>query len=454
MRIDHFNTFVTGGAANAARRLHQGLLAAGVESRFWTRPPRRKNSLSCESVGFLGWPLQGRGPELWRQVYRVLFKKLKLKLERLWALSGRPPGLEAFTSPCRERPTPYATVSDPGDLIHLHWISKLIDSVTFFKSIPAGLPIVWTLHDMNPFTGGCHFSGDCERFTAACGHCPQLGHKGEHDLSHRIHAIKKRSFEGLNLHIVTPSRWLESEARRSSLLTDARSFRTIHYGLDTTVFQPLNRHQARQRWGLPEGKLVIGFGADSLSARRKGLAELLQALQRFAHRQDLLILIFGSGEFPEKPSLPPVHHVGRITEEENLATVYAAMDMFVLPSLEDNSPQTGLEALSCGTPVVGFDSGGISDYVLHGETGLLARSGDSADLFHQIEALADAPARRREMSVKGRQLIVQQFEKERQTQAHIDLYEELLADWHEIKHRLQPRHAMAGNNHRPIPDAA
>jgi glycosyltransferase involved in cell wall biosynthesis len=434
VKIDHFNTFITGGAANAARRLHQGLLAAGVESRFWTRPPRREISLPCESVRFLAWPLQGGGPKLWGRVSRALFKKLQLKFERFWSLSGRPPGLEAFTSPCRERATLYSSIPNVGDLIHLHWISKLIDFPTFFKSIPAGLPVVWTLHDMNPFTGGCHFAGDCERFTAACGRCPQLGRGSDHDLSHRGYRIKKQSFEGLNLHIVTPSRWLEGEARRSSLLAAARSFRTIHYGLDTSVFQPQNQLKARQQWGLPDDRLVIGFGADSLNIRRKGMTELIHALRPLTDREDLLILIFGSGEFPETESLPRIHHVGRIAREENLAKVYAAMDLFVLPSLEDNSPQTGLEALSCGIPVVGFNSGGISDYVLHEETGLLARPADSTDLSRNIERLVDAPPeKRRAMSVNGRQLILQRFEQEQQTQAYIDLYEELLADRAEFR---------------------
>lgn len=432
MIIDHFNTFITGGAANAARRLHQGLLFAGVDSRFWTRPLRRKASLPCEAVKFLAWPLSGQGPKLWSQVNRALLRKLKLKLDRFWSLSGRPPGLEAFTTPCRERPTDYSSIPDAGDLIHLHWVSKLIDFPTFFQSVPEGRPIVWTLHDMNAFTGGCHFSSNCERFTAECGHCPQLGRPGEWDQSRRNYAVKQQAFKGLNLHIVSPSRWLEGEARRSSLLSAARSFRTIHYGLDTGVFQPQDQRQARQQWGLPDDKLIIGFGADSLSVQRKGLAEFLQTLRQLTHRKDLMILVFGSGEFPGEQSLPRVHHVGRIYGEQNLAKVYAAMDLFVLPSLEDNSPQTGLEALSCGVPVVGFDSGGISDYVLHGETGLLARPADSNGLAHQLDSLADAPERRREMSANGRQLILRKFEQGQQTQAYIDLYRELLADHAEL----------------------
>jgi glycosyltransferase involved in cell wall biosynthesis len=425
MKVDHLSTYPTGGAANAARRLHEALLADGIDSRFWSKPQRQQTPTAGSSSDVLTWPPEGSHLQRWLRTATQVGRKLQLKLEYQWSLAGRPSELEVFTSPRRELPTPYGASRLSGDVLHLHWISKLVDYASFFASIPGSKPIVWTLHDMNPFTGGCHFSGGCSNFVHQCDDCPQLGRRGKHDLSHRYFTVKQRAAAGLNLHVVAPSRWLEREARRSTLLAGARSFRTIHYGLDTQVFEPQDPRTARRELGLPENRVIVGYGAASLGVRRKGACEFLQAMRLLKGQQDLICLSFGSGNLPNDDSLPEFRQAGFVVEPTKLALLYSAMDLFVLPSLEDNSPQTGLEALACGTPVVAFDAGGISDFVRHGESGLLAPVGKAADLARQIQELAAAPRQREFLGRGGRQVVLKHFEVQRQTQAYVDLYEEV-----------------------------
>ena len=135
------------------------------------------------------------------------------------------------------RKTPLSTVGTVPDVVNLHWISRWIDQPSFFASLPPDLPVVWSLHDMNPFTGGCHHAGDCERFTNHCRDCPQLKNPGPHDDAFRFFEIKKRCYAGKNLHVISSSDWMSAQARRCALLRHARSFHTIPLGLDTRVIQ-------------------------------------------------------------------------------------------------------------------------------------------------------------------------------------------------------------------------
>ncbi|MCH8148487.1 MAG: glycosyltransferase, partial [Planctomycetes bacterium] len=170
----------------------------------------------------------------------------------------------------------------------------------------------------------------------------------------------------------------------------------------------------------------IGFGAESLLHRRKGFHFLLEALKRLRNTHAVLGLTFGNGVVPVDQGLPEIRSIGFISNPERQATVYSASDIFVMPSLEDNLPQTGVEALACGTPVIAFDTGGIPDYVKPMETGLLARLADTEDLTARISWLADRPEQRTRMGEEGRKLIVREFHHETQAAKYIDLYRRLL----------------------------
>jgi glycosyltransferase involved in cell wall biosynthesis len=342
------------------------------------------------------------------------------------ALKGRGPEFDAFTPAEAERLTPFPA-EHRGDLVHLHWVALFLDWKSFFDSLPDDFPVVWTLHDMQPLSGGCHYAGSCDAYATQCGHCPQLGARGARDLACRSFRVKRDALRGKNLHIVTPSRWLEGEARRSAVLADARSFRTIPYGLDTSVFAPRDRTAVRRVLNLPDEAVVIGFGADSMTTRRKGARELLEALASLYTTQPIVGLAFGTGPLAcGDRRLPEIRQVGFLRDPQLQAAIYSAMDFLVMPSLEDNLPQIGIEAMACGVPVVAFETGGIPDYVRPPETGLLAPVGDAQQLASRIAWLAERRFERNRMGKNARALIVREFAAEKQARRYMELYAELM----------------------------
>ncbi len=358
----------------------------------------------------------------WSPVYEC--RKLWLKLERKRALWGRPKDREVFSTPRWHHPTRYGLA---GQVLHLHWVAEWLDIPSFFDSLPKELPVVWTLHDMNPFTGGCHYAEDCGAFTNRCGHCPQLGRSHEDDLSARSFAVKQRSVPTRRLHVVTPSHWLLKQARTSRLFRAARSFRTIPYGLDTTALSPQDKQLAKRQLGLPADRVVVAFGADSFRARRKGLAYLVAALARI-DKSKVYGLMFGHhDEGAPGPHLPPIQSVGYLNSDTERARLYSAADILVLPSLEDNLPQIGLEAMACGTPVVAFDTGGIPDYVRPSQTGLLAENHNAADLACKLQQLVDDRPLRLKLGQQARTVVEREFSRQQEATAYRQLFDELLA---------------------------
>ena len=410
MLVDIVSTSTAGGAGIAARRLHDVLRREGTESRFWYGHSPDSGELDASFHEFPRSQLAGnRWQQLWQQIgYRVRHRIHKYQWKR--SMRGRPAGLELF-SPAKEAwATPFCPNS-PGDILHLHWIARMLDFPSFFASLPAALPVIWTLHDLFPLTGGCHYAGGCTAYTNECGDCPQLGVRGKRDLANQAFHIKAQALRGHRLHVVAPSRWLAHEARRSPILASADSFHHIPYGLDLARYAPLDRQAARQALGIQPHGLVVGFGAESLDNRRKGMPELVEALSRVSTLRSLTGLAFGGGRLPDASrALPPVHSLGFLKTPEQQRLAYNAMDLFVLPSLEENLAQTGLEALACGVPIVGFDTGGTPDFVRPGRTGLLAHCGDAQDLARQIHWLLGADNERMEMGRTARKVACAEYD--------------------------------------------
>jgi glycosyltransferase involved in cell wall biosynthesis len=292
--------------------------------------------------------------------------------------------------------------------------------------VPAQRPILWVLHDMNPFTGGCHFSAGCDRFTNQCGDCIQIANPGSHDITQRSLRIKQRAYRDLNLHVAAPSRWLLAEAQRSTAFSQAAGFHLIPYGLDTERFSPLDKRHAREQLGLPVDKQIVLFGAESHTNERKGFRHLLEAWPQ-VDRETVLGVMFGSGGKPEISSdQAELRHLGYLSDPLQQRLVYSSADVFVLPSMQDNLPQTGLEAMACGTAVVAFDAGGIPDYVRPGQTGLLAKTADSDALGRQLNRmLADSQATQ-QMGEFAREVILSEFSQPVESARYLVLIESLL----------------------------
>jgi glycosyltransferase involved in cell wall biosynthesis len=314
-----------------------------------------------------------------------------------------------------------------ADLIHFHWVASFVDYRAFFRLLSKSTPLVWTLHDMNPFTGGCHYDTGCGRFREQCGVCPQLGSRKQNDLSRQIWQRKQKAFRLLPkncLHIVTPSKWLGEQLSQSSLLSQfPRS--VIPNGLDTEVFQPRNRRVMRDALGISIHAKVLLFVADGANDPRKGLKLLTNALKDSESHSEIVLLSLGSGK-PDEFTRYPHIHVQTIQDDRLLSFVYSCADVFVAPSLQDNLPNTVLESMACGTPVVGFRAGGIPEAIHDGKTGLLAAVGNVEDLRRAVMEVLERDQMREEMSQNCRRQVLEEYRLETQASRYLKLYQELL----------------------------
>ena len=317
----------------------------------------------------------------------------------------------------------------PG-IINLHWIGGgyfPIETIAKFEK-----PIVWTLHDMWAFTGGCHYSGECDLYTKSCGACPQLCSNMEWDLSKWLWKRKARAWQHLNLTIVTPSQWLAKCASSSSLFRGSR-IEVIPNGLDTKRYKPVDKQLAKNLIGLPLDKQIILFGAVSATSdTRKGFHLLMPALQKLSHsqRQDQIeLVIFGSSQPSKIPDLGfKVHYLGKLNDDISLALLYAAADVFVAPSIQDNLPNTVMEALACGTPSVAFHIGGMPDMIEHQQNGYLAQPFELEDLAKGIVWILEDNLRWQSLSWSAREKVEQEFTVERQAKTYLKLFEEILVN--------------------------
>src|SRR6516165_12413764 len=285
--IIHFSTSdIGGGAAIAAHRLHRGLRRAGVDSRMLVA---EKHSLDeTVQVG----ARRHRLPERLRR--RIRSQMINRDFARYRAT--RPAHLDHFSDD-RAAASNFSYFLPKADLYNLHWVAGFLDYRAFFGRFPRDVPLVWTLHDMNPLTGGCHYTAGCDRFAAGCGACPALGSTDNFDLSAAIFRRKRTAYATLqpeNVRIIAPSRWLSGEASRSALF---RRFEitTIPYGLDTEVFRPRRRAVAREVFGIPPELRIVMFTAAALDNYRKGLDLLTAALEGLNLQDKIGLVSVGVG---------------------------------------------------------------------------------------------------------------------------------------------------------------
>jgi len=316
------------------------------------------------------------------------------------------------------------------DVIIFHWIAGGFMSVGNMRSIASlGKPIIWKLSDMWAFTGGCHYAGSCEKYKSQCGACPQLGSSRSRDLSSWVFRRKKRAYSKLDLHIVSPSVWLGGCARESALFSE-RPVHVIPNGLDTNVFKPIEKETARSIFNLPKDRKIILFGADGGTRdERKGFRYLVEAMDRLkstADYRDCLLLIFGSGHTKGGDSFPfETVFAGSLSDEVSMALIYSCADVFVLPSLEDNLPNTVMESMACGTPVVAFHIGGVPDMVEHMKNGYLAKFRDSEDLAHGIKWALENEPRRRGLGEAAREKALREYTMDMQAKRYLNLYNKI-----------------------------
>jgi glycosyltransferase involved in cell wall biosynthesis len=429
VKIVHLNSsYITGGAARAAFRLHTGLHRLGHDSSMFVA---RRQSFDPTVTTFA--PPVGLVNSLRRGLRR---RKIRRSFARY--RTSRPAGYESFSDDRTMHGSTLLSQLPACDVINLHWIGGFVDYQAFFVAAPQHTPVVWTLHDMNPFTGGCHYDHGCGRYTQGCGICPQLGSRDAADLSHRIWQRKREVFTQIEpgrLHIVATSQWMAATVQCSALLGSC-PVTVIPLGLDVDDFAPRDRCLARAVLGVPHDARVLLFAAESLNNRRKGFSLLAQALAGLGDAAKLCMVSLGQSRPTLDSPLPHVH-LGYISNDRLLSLVYSAADVFVCPSLQEAFGQTALEAMACGTPVVGFAVGGIPDIVRHGVSGLLVPPQDVVALRAAIVDLLRDAAGRAEMSVNCRRIAVEEYTLEAQARRYIELYERVGAKPEKVTESLQ-----------------
>lgn len=406
---------LSGGAARASYRIHRGLREAGVDSRLLVR---FKSSDDPHVIGPVGKS-----------------QKLRATMQRQLELL-----------PLRCYPKNIGETFSPGgwswpqlldvelgafqpELVNPHWIAQGFSAISLLGRIR--VPIVWTLQDMWAMTGGCHYVAGCAGYASHCGSCPQLGSHAARDLSQRVMRRKRAAWQRSDLSIVPISQWMDERVASSSLLS-ARPREIIPNGLDTALYQPTDKIQARALWGLPTDRKIILFGAiHATQDRRKGfalLAEALRSIDDADWRRGVQVVVFGSSQAEDifGPDLP-VRAVGHLHDDLSLSLLYAAADVMIVPSTEEAFGQTASEAMACGTPVVAFDKTGVADIVRHHETGYLAQDFSAADLAAGIQwVLADA-TRHRALCAAARTRAVEKFDLRVVVRSYVNLFERTLA---------------------------
>ncbi len=412
-KVLHISTLPkSGGAARASYRLHQGLLLRGIDSQIFAQ----QGDPQAEEVKVF------KPAKDWKtKVQRNIFHRTQTNINQKYP--NRPQGLELFTSDQTPYRNDLLSQLPASDIFHLHWVSRFLDISAFFNWVEK--PVVWTLHDMNVFTGGCHYDNLCGKYATSCGACPQLGSHNNNDWSKEIFERKRKAIARIPaelFRVVADSYWLAGEARKSPIF-EGKSVETIHYGLDHELFKPKDKQSVRKLLEIPEGKKVFLFGAPGVTNKRKGFQELLYAIQVLTRkRKDLFLLSFGGGKPPIDADVPHLH-LGSIDNDMFLSWVYNAADVFVIPSLQEAFGQTCLEAMACAVPCAGFNTGGIPDMIKEGETGHLAQAGNAEALAMAMEKTL---ANKEELGRNARLMVESKFTLQHQAENYIKLYGEML----------------------------
>lgn len=425
MKIVHINTQdVAGGAARAANRLHAGLCGLGQDSSMFVA---YKRSHDASVTTFR--PPRNFSARVSRRLRRAMinhsFSRYRL---------SRPSGYELFSDDRSMYGSAVGAQLPLCDVINLHWVAGFVDHPSFFLKNPPSVPLIWTLHDMYPFTGGCHYDHGCNRYRQECGACPQLGSSDVGDLSCEILKRKMDTVGATDpacLHVVSSSRWLGSEAKASALF-ERYPISVIPYGLDVDVFAPRNRDFCREIWGIPQDALVVLYVAESLENRRKGYELLTQALAGLSKLSNLFLISVGGGPAVSHLQIPQVN-LGYIDNDRLLSFVYSAADVYVMPSLQEAFGQTALESMACGVPVVGFDAGGIPDMVRPGITGELVATKDVEGLRTTIGGLLQNPRLRMEMSGNCRRIVKEEYSLQVQASRYLELYQRCLTEFEQYR---------------------
>ena len=413
MRVLIVNTSErTGGAAVAANRLMMALNNNGVKAKMLVRD---KESDSLTVVGLpkspmLNWHF------LWERL--VIFFHCRFSRKHLFEIDLANSGSDI--TKLRE--------FQEADVIHLHWINQGMLSLSGIRKIlKSGKPVVWTMHDIWPATAICHLTLNCRNFTTHCHKCRLLPGKGSSsDLSTSVWRKKEKMLEDSSIYFVTCSHWLEQEAKASALLRGQKIV-SIPNPIDTHIYRSGDKQTARKNLGLPEDKRLILFVSQRVTNKNKGMDYLIDACRQL---KDYELVILGGHAEEVVDQLPlKAHPLGYVNDERRIVEIYQAVDVFVLPSLSENLPNTIMEAMACGVPCVGFKVGGIPEEIDHKRNGYVAEYRDSDDLARGIRWIL-SEADYDQLSQEAVRKVAHSYSQQSVAISYLDVYHQAMAFKH------------------------
>jgi len=319
-----------------------------------------------------------------------------------------------------------------ADIIHLHWVNhSFLNPKHLAEIAKLNKPVIWTFHDSNAFTGGCHVRYSCDHFEKECGNCPLLVDAGPDDISHKIWLQKNEAYSGLDFTVIAPSSWMLASVKIAGLMKGKDAIQ-IPNTLESDIFKPSDKISAKRAAGLPEDKFIFLSGfMPSRKDLHKGTSYLLESMAFLKERAGIAadkieLVVFGNRNAEDVPEFPfKTSFLGTISDDKKLAACYAAADAFLTTSVEDNLPYTVMEALACGTPVIAFTTGGIPDMVQHEHNGYLATYRSSESFTDGMEWIIKHPDRET-LNQNARKSVLNNFSENIIAEKHIQLYNKLL----------------------------
>ena len=415
MRILIVNTSErTGGAAVAANRLMKALNNNGAKAKMLVRD---KETETLTVVPLPHSP-RLRWHFLWERL--VIFCRLHFSRQHLFEVDIANAGYDITKLPEFQE----------ADVIHLHWVNQgMLSLKGIQKILQSGKPVVWTMHDIWPATALCHVTLGCQHFTSQCGNCRLLpGGGSSHDYSTTIWQRKQRMLADENIYFVACSHWLESEAKRSALLK-GQKITSIPNPIDTRIYKRGNKQEARQRLGLPLDKKLILFASQRVTNVNKGMDYLIEACRQLQISDAAVVILGGHADEVVSQLSLEAYPLGYVNDEQRIVDVYHASDVFVLPSLSENLPNTIMEAMACGVPCVGFKVGGIPEEIDHRRNGYVAEYRSAEDLARGIRWIL-AEADYEELSKNAVQKVVQNYSQQSVALKYLDVYHQAQAFKH------------------------
>lgn len=371
-RILHIQTH-TPTSGNAAMRLHLELQKSGYDSRLLSLSADAEQEETIQHYG----TAHKIKSFFWSKIHRYIFRH-------------SPPSRGVFSVLLGSTDITKHTFFQSSDIIYIHWINGCFLSYkTLKKIIKSNKPIIFFMHDMWTFTGGCHHSFDCRDLEIGCPNCPHQKSK----ITRAAISFQAKQKQNLfnttqNITFISPSKWLEEKAR-SSYICKNQTITTIPNIINSNQFCPIDKKCARKLLNLPLDQPIIAFGATSITNPYKGIEYLFKALDILYAKNDiknLSLAVFGGGKQDEiRRNCPfPIHFLGRFRDDTSAAALYNAADVFVGPSKAESFGMVFLESILCGTPAVSFNIGGIPEIIHHKINGYLAEAFDINDLANGI----------------------------------------------------------------------